>query len=379
MSHSNSKYDAVILGCGVLGLSIAQELTNRGLKVALVGKDLPEDIHSTGFASPWAGASWHSFATNPAEQRRDEYTFREFERLSKEIPELCERRPYRYYWKNEGSWKEPWYKDLMFGYRLLTPSEVPPPYKYGVTYEAYTLNTPLYLHHLASHLRSHSVLIIRERVSSLDELYSLPSIGKVDLVINASGLGARSLLGVEDPLVHPAKGQTILVEAPDVKITYGVEDTHDIPNQKIYIIPRPGKAGHVILGGIYNANDWSTNVDGDVAQQILRDCYELCPDLDGKKGRGTIGDIRIVAHNVGLRPAREGGLRCELEERVIGNGVKSGNELVPAGGKGKGRKVGVVHAYGIGGAGYQSSLGISKEVGGLVDQWLEKKKSKAKL
>lgn len=75
------QYDAVILGAGgtcsdsdkrlgsffravelwrdtwlisVLGLSIADELTQRGKKVAIIGRDLPEDIHSAAFASPWA-------------------------------------------------------------------------------------------------------------------------------------------------------------------------------------------------------------------------------------------------------------------------------------------------------------------------------------
>lgn len=38
----------------VLGLSIAQELTKRGVKVAIVARDLPEDINSASFASPWA-------------------------------------------------------------------------------------------------------------------------------------------------------------------------------------------------------------------------------------------------------------------------------------------------------------------------------------
>lgn len=49
-----SRYDCVILGSGVIGLSIARELTDRGFRVAVVAKDLAEDAHSTGFASPWA-------------------------------------------------------------------------------------------------------------------------------------------------------------------------------------------------------------------------------------------------------------------------------------------------------------------------------------
>ncbi|KAK8849413.1 hypothetical protein IAR55_004745 [Kwoniella newhampshirensis] len=366
---SRSEYDAVVLGCGVLGLSIAHELKRKGLKVAVVGRELPEDVQSTGFASPWAGANWHSFAVNEAEERRDEFTFREFARLSKELPDLCERRPYFYYWSEEGRWQIPWYKDLVFGYRDLPPSEVPAPFKFGVTYEAYTLNTPLYLQHLASTLRALGVPIIRQRVSSLDEAYSLPSVGPVNLVINATGLGARTLLGVEDPLVHPAKGQTVLVRAPDVKECYGLVDLLSRPGQSSYIIPRPGPDSHVILGGCYLPNDWSTGPNPEVATLILQEAHKLCPRLDGKGGKGTWKDIDIISHNVGLRPVREGGLRCEVEERTTG---QSRRDLLPKGGKvGGGRKVAVVHAYGIGPAGYQSSLGVAIEVGGLVDSWMK--------
>ena len=39
----------------------------------------------------------------------------------------------------------------------------------------------------------------------------------MDLVINATGLGARSLGGVKDEKVYGARGQTLLVRAPEVK------------------------------------------------------------------------------------------------------------------------------------------------------------------
>ncbi len=44
----------VLVLISVLGLSIAQELTKRGWKVAIVARDLPEDVDSASFASPWA-------------------------------------------------------------------------------------------------------------------------------------------------------------------------------------------------------------------------------------------------------------------------------------------------------------------------------------
>ncbi|WVR08322.1 hypothetical protein IAU60_005375 [Kwoniella sp. DSM 27419] len=373
-SGTKSRYDAVVLGCGVIGLSIAHELTKRGIKVAVVGKELPEDVESSGFASPWAGANWHSFALNEGERRRDEITFHGFARLAKEIPHLVERIKFDEYFVNKaepgtGGDQDPWYKDLMFDWRDMRPEEVPKPFKYGVTYEAYTLNAPLYLQHLASTLRELSVPIIRARVSSLDEAYSLAQVGPVDLVINATSLGARSLLGVEDKTVFPAKGQTVLVRAPGVKTCYGHREPHVRPGQKTYIIPRPGPAHHVILGGCYLPNDWSTDPDPQVAEQILKDCHALCPQLDSKGGKGTWKDIEIVSHNVGLRPVRESGLRLELEERTIGES----NDLLPINAKAGGsRRVAVVHAYGAGPAGYQSSIGVAEDVGKIVDAWRSK-------
>jgi glycine/D-amino acid oxidase-like deaminating enzyme len=51
-----TKPDVVVLGSGVLGLSIASELVKKGHLPLIVGKDLAEDVNSTGFASPWAGS-----------------------------------------------------------------------------------------------------------------------------------------------------------------------------------------------------------------------------------------------------------------------------------------------------------------------------------
>lgn len=50
----NRQYDVVVLGAGVIGLSIALELQAEGWRVAIAARDLPNDVTSTGFASPWA-------------------------------------------------------------------------------------------------------------------------------------------------------------------------------------------------------------------------------------------------------------------------------------------------------------------------------------
>lgn len=104
-------------------------------------------------------------------------------------------------------------------YRLVKASASEPlpanaPYAHKFT--SFALNAPEYIKHLAETAKSKGVRFIRRRLTSLDQAYALPEIGNVSLVINASGLGARSLGGVKDENVYGARGQTLLVHAPEV-------------------------------------------------------------------------------------------------------------------------------------------------------------------
>jgi len=50
--------NVVILGAGVIGLTIAHVLTEGEgsslFNVTIVARDMPEDLNSQGFSSPWA-------------------------------------------------------------------------------------------------------------------------------------------------------------------------------------------------------------------------------------------------------------------------------------------------------------------------------------
>lgn len=45
----------------VIGLTTALLLVEAGYIVDIVARDHPHDTYSQQFASPWAGANWHSF------------------------------------------------------------------------------------------------------------------------------------------------------------------------------------------------------------------------------------------------------------------------------------------------------------------------------
>ena len=98
------------------------------------------------------------------------------------------------------------------------------------------------------------------------------------------------------------------------------------------------------------------------AERILKDCYALDPLLAGPNGKSW-RDIEIVAHNVGLRPAREGGVRLEMERRQVGGSTTA---LAPRSCAVSKRDVACVHAYGPGGTGYQSSIGLAQKAADLA-------------
>jgi D-amino-acid oxidase len=111
---------------------------------------------------------------------------------------------------------------------------------------------------------------------------------------------------------------------------------HDVP---AYIIPRPG--GEAILGGCYGIGSWDLSIDAQLAQRILKHCFKLDPRISHD---GTLEGIEVIRHNVGLRPAREGGPRVEKQRITLptsspialGKGKKTGGK----------REVSIVHAYG---------------------------------
>ncbi|WVF67723.1 hypothetical protein IAT40_002482 [Kwoniella sp. CBS 6097] len=394
-------YDAVVLGAGVVGLSIARELHEKGLKVAVVARDLPEDAGSVGFASPWAGCNWYSFAeAGDIATKWDTITYNRLARVAADHPDLCEMIPFMSVWsKDKGKAGEPWFKHVVQDYqkvRATSDKPLPGGNNFGNSFNSYVINAPNYLAHLGQTVRALGIPLIRARVSSLDEAYNLPGIGRVNLVVNATGLGSKSLIGVEDAEVYAARGQTVLVKAPLVKTCIMDTDGFNAPPTKpgekappepAYIIPRPGPEGHVVLGGTYLKNVWETTPDLSTAQRILRDCFNLCPELAGPPAQNgkkkTWQDIEVVAHNVGLRPARNGGPRLELVERRVGeNGGREA--LVPkvAHAEGdKGRKVAVIHAYGIGSTGFLSSMGMAEHVTDLALDYLKSntKRTRAKL
>lgn len=162
--------------------------------------------------------------------------------------------------------------------------------------------------------------------------------------MNCTGLNASKLGGVEDKTVVPARGQIVVVRNDAGKML-DVSGTDDGDDEACYMMTRAAGGG-TVLGGSYQKGNWESQFDPSLAVRIMKRAVEINPALTGGKG---IEHLDIIRHGVGLRPVREGGTRIE-KERIAGTWI--------------------VHNYGAGGAGYQSSYGCSEAAKKLVDEAL---------
>ncbi|CED84920.1 D-aspartate oxidase [Phaffia rhodozyma] len=352
----------VVIGAGVLGCTSALCLSKEGYEVTIVARDLPTDLDSQGFASPWAGANWHSFWNDLRTNAWEEATYLKLKSL---IPTgLVMKIPSKRYFLEDVSddIEAEWYRDLVEDFRVIPKEELPEGVKSGCASTILSLAPATYLPWLEDQLRLAGVKLIRRRVESISEAANgMPGVAKADVVVNCTGLGAKSLGGVLDQDVEPIRGQVCLVRAPHVKTDMGIKGYTD---GSCYIIPRPD--GNVVLGGCQEVGSWDLSVHVDRAETILKRAYALCPELSHGQGWEN---IPVLRHNVGLRPSRKGGARVEREIVHVPHRspaapwkMTESSSLTEK----ASRPIGLVHAYGIGPAGYQSSWGIAQNVTTLV-------------
>ncbi|KAF2861796.1 DAO-domain-containing protein [Piedraia hortae CBS 480.64] len=302
------------------------------------------------YASPWAGANYLPVAKpGTASEKYERETWPELSHLAKNVPEAgIHFQPTYVYrrdkdtqgatadWTSELVKPDAWFKDV-----VPNAHELPSGIDGGSTFTSVCINTALYLPWLASQCLAHGVVLRRGTVTRISDAARLHHTNRIaDVVVNCTGLSSLHLGGVSDPNVYPARGQIVLVRN-DPGVMSTVSGTDDGDDEAMYIMARAAGGG-TVLGGCLQNNRWESQPDPNLAVRIMKRCVELCPQLVNP-GEGIEG-LSIVRHGVGLRPMRHGGIRVEVE-----------NVASPEGGS-----VCVVHNYGHGGYGFQTSYGAAK-------------------
>ncbi|GAV51489.1 hypothetical protein ZYGR_0AD06720 [Zygosaccharomyces rouxii] len=347
MSH------VVVAGAGVIGLSIAHQLllqNSKIQKVTIIAKDFPHDLLTCEYTSPWAGAHFRPYPHKPESWENDareanytRVTQQFFEKFAALNPDSTIK-----FSKGtdflEAPSKE--YLELGSGYNADSLKEfkvlekLPDGVKFGAEYLTFCLDAPEYLKFLQNaieqlcklqNIQLQFVKLTLPSLKYIKELYP-----DVSLIFNATANGLQ-YNGSYDPACFKIRGQTLLLNVTQPTpynrktITHQSKDGH-----WTFVIRR--SATHYILGGTKQpGDDYPLPRESDTVK-ILSRASKVFPDLD------TSDIIRV---NVGFRPARRGGSRVD----------KSLHEGLP-----------VVHAYGLGGSGFETSVGVAKhalELAGL--------------
>ncbi|MFI1355838.1 FAD-dependent oxidoreductase [Streptomyces sp. NPDC020898] len=181
------------------------------------------------------------------------------------------------------------------------------------------IDMPVHLGWLRERFRAAGGVEEERSVKDLAEVHDLSG---ADVVVNCTGLGARDL--VPDPAVRPVRGQLVVVENPGIT-TWFTSAEHSAA-QTTYFFPQPGG---LILGGTAEEDEWSLVPDPVVAEEIVRRCAVVRPEIAG---------ARVIGHRVGLRPVRD---VVRLDREVLVGGRV------------------LVHNYGHGGAGITVAWGCA--------------------
>ncbi|KAJ7255261.1 D-amino-acid oxidase [Mycena rebaudengoi] len=355
-----------VVGAGVVGLSTAIKALEAGFRATVFAELFPGDPKSIKYTSAWAAANHISIAaTNTLLHEMEQETLQVFLDLIKEDPLVpVMMRPQIDYTEMFGPDVQKQFDHVSGRYsnfRILESQELPQGIVSGVTYSTIFMDVPRYLPYLMNRFLAAGGHAFRVALPSLSSLLSekerpqlMPfapssadSAPPFDpaAVINCTGIGALFLGDVEDKDVYPTRGEVLIIRAP--WINRGMSCFHT--SHLSYIIPR--QSGDVILGGTFQVDDWHPTSRPETVKEIKELGIKACPELlpADKRDKRDINDLEVIEECVGLRPTRKGGIRLETTTlNVDGNTVP------------------IIHNYGHGGAGYQSSWGSARRAVDLL-------------
>ncbi|RKP36378.1 hypothetical protein BJ085DRAFT_30927 [Dimargaris cristalligena] len=351
-----------VLGGGVVGLTTALVLRQSRYAVTVLAKDLPGQAGNAQFASPSAGAHWRSWAdaADVRLQRFEELTLARLFELARKHPEcgIVPTRSFDYWEEIPQGGARVWFDKLVPEFRTLAPEELVPNTKMGVTYKKIAINVPVYLQWVYQQCIDAGVKVVR-----LDSYYSdvngafthEPQHPTADIVVNCTGLGARTLGGVEDLDVYSVRGQWMLVRAPSVKDSINVTTKPGPVAMMTTIIPRGD--GTVFLGGSKESSSYDATVNKATSDIIWERCTSVCPELvadyNAWNTQADKTEPFVLAEGAGLRPGRVGGPRVDMEPQDQDRYL--------------------IHNYGHAGYGYQTSWSCAWEVLAMVQGLLPAK------
>jgi D-amino-acid oxidase len=259
--------EVTVLGAGIIGLTAAIRLQQRGARVTVV-----HDTATRDTVSAVAAAVWYPTHTDPQPRLRD-WTRRSYTEFLRQadagVPGV-----------------------LLRHTRMLVRADLPwwaPPDATRTAHElrftAPLTEMDVYLPWLRDRIVDAGGRFVRRHIDDPADL-----LAQTPVVVNATGLAAT------DEDLYPVRGQIVLVTNPGLHESVRDEDN---PAGITYVHPR---RHDVVLGGTFEENRADTAPDPRETAAIVARCTALVPALR---------DARTLTTRIGLRPARHGGPRVE--------------------------------------------------------------------
>ncbi|HET6275724.1 MAG TPA: FAD-dependent oxidoreductase [Candidatus Cybelea sp.] len=265
LASDRSPSHAAVLGCGVIGLTTARILQDRGWQVTIYAADLPPQTTSN-----IAGAQWTPVSLFVRDRVTPAFmdTFRKAARIANRRFQLMAGPTYGVRWLDNYVLKHDtapggeldfaqWagIADLYADVERVDPASVP----FVGFADIHRFTTMLMEPNTFLPAVQRDFLLQGGRIVVRDfhtpsEIAAL----REGTIFNCTGLGSRALFG--DTMLEPVRGQlTILEPQPDVEYIY-------LTPPSFYMFPRNDG---IVLGGTFESGNWSTAVDLETQRRVL--------------------------------------------------------------------------------------------------------------
>lgn len=250
---------AAVLGCGVIGLSTARLLQQRGFEVTIYAKDVPPNTTSNRAAGQWSPAGVFD-SRSPEFSVQFERALRTSHRMFQDHigthygvrwleNYVCQDRDFGSAVQGGGTNTA----DLYFEPEVLGPGEHPFPRTFVRRFTTMMVEPQTYLHALVRDYQLAGGRIVTRELPAREAVAALPE----PVVVNCTGLGAKALFGDEE--LTPVKGQlTVLLPQPEIDYIVLADD--------LYMMPR---SDGILLGGTHERGEWSLEPNREAMDRIV--------------------------------------------------------------------------------------------------------------
>ena len=266
--------DYAVMGAGIVGLSTAMLLLERGANVTIYAKALsPETTSNVAGGQWWPASVYQESLVDAAYMARHvaaaRFAFRRFQLLAG--PEYGVSWEINYVLSHEPKPNTPApvghpLHEFVVNARDYAPGELSFASPHARSFDTMMVDTPFYLRVLERDIRLRGGKVVVKTFEDVAQVAALPE----RVVFNCTGLGAGALFG--DTGIMPARGQLVILQ-PQAEVDYNI-----ITGGHAYMF---GRRDGVVLGGTFQKGNWSLEPSAEDTAMILRENRALFTALAG--------------------------------------------------------------------------------------------------